>query len=98
MSRTAVAASTSLAALMLIGCAGRPELISADGMLGGCEQPRCVSSQSKDPDHYIEPIRYEGSREAARAALQRRDARSDPASGSENPWHHTSLPSSIRGR
>lgn len=71
MSRTAAAASTSLAALMLVACAGRPQLISADGMLGGCEQPRCVSTQSQDPDRYVEPIRYEGSREAARAALQR---------------------------
>ncbi len=32
------------------------------GQLAACPNtPNCISSQSKDPDHYIEPIAYQGS-------------------------------------
>ena len=34
----------------------------------------------------------------SRRALVRRLARSDPAPGSEKPWHHQSLRSTMRGR
>lgn len=41
-----------------------------DGRLAPCpDSPNCVASQSTDPDHEIEPIRYEGDRDTAREAL-----------------------------
>ncbi|MEO0377614.1 MAG: DUF1499 domain-containing protein [Cyanobacteria bacterium P01_A01_bin.17] len=48
-----------------------PEVIGLqDGQLAPCpDSPNCVASQSADPDHEIEPIRYEGDRDTAREAL-----------------------------
>jgi uncharacterized protein (DUF1499 family) len=71
MSRTAAAASISLAVLLSACGMGKPQLASADGELAPCSASRCVSSLSRDPDYRVEPIAYEGSRESARLALLR---------------------------
>lgn len=58
--------------LLLGACSGRrPETPGVtDGKLAPCpDSPNCVSSQSDDPDHFIEPLHYEGSRETAREKL-----------------------------
>lgn len=57
---------------LLFGCtSGRP---ANPGMTGGrlapCpSSPNCVSSQSLDLRHFIEPLRYEGTRQQARDRL-----------------------------
>ena len=59
--------------LFLFGCSGdRPDRL---GIVGGkfrrCpDSPNCVSSQSGDERHYIEPIPYEGAFVEAREALE----------------------------
>ena len=56
---------------MVVGCSGsRPSQIGVTaGRLSACpDSPNCVSSQSSDKKHAIEPLRYEG---AAESALQR---------------------------
>lgn len=41
-----------------------------DSHLSSCpSSPNCVVSQGADPDHYIEPITYQGDRDSAKAAL-----------------------------
>ena len=53
---------------MVVGCSGsRPSQIGViGGRLSACpESPNCVSSQSNDKRHAIEPLRYEGSAESA---------------------------------
>src|ERR1043166_9424905 len=76
MWRVPIAASISL----LAGCgAGSPTLITRDGALAPCEAPHCVSSLASD-QHFIEPIRYEGSRDSARNALVRLIADTEGAS------------------
>jgi len=62
-----------LLALMVFGCAGKrpdaPEI--AGGKLPACpSSPNCVSSQSDDPDHFIEPITYRTSKAEARDRLK----------------------------
>jgi uncharacterized protein (DUF1499 family) len=58
---------------LLVGaCSGRrPETLGVtDGKFAPCpDSPNCVSSQSDDPDHVIEPLRYEGTPQAAREQL-----------------------------
>jgi uncharacterized protein (DUF1499 family) len=52
---------------MVVGCAsGRPSHIGVTtGRLAACpDSPNCVSSQSSDKMHAIEPLRYEGSAES----------------------------------
>jgi uncharacterized protein (DUF1499 family) len=54
----------------VVGCSGsRPSQIGVTGgRLPACpDSPNCVSSQSSDSGHAIEPLRYEG---AAASALQ----------------------------
>jgi len=54
--------------IFTICCSGkRPSNIGLNkGMLAECPgSPNCVSSQSKDKAHYIDPIVYQGSREEA---------------------------------
>ena len=56
--------------VMMVGCsASRPSQIGVTtGRLAPCpHSPNCVSSQSEDKRHAIEPLRYEG---AAGAAMQ----------------------------
>lgn len=56
----------------LFGCSGgRPANLGAvDGRLPPCpDSPNCVSSQSSDPRQFIEPLRYEGTRQEARDRL-----------------------------
>jgi uncharacterized protein (DUF1499 family) len=58
--------------VMMVGCAGNRH--SQIGVIGGrlaaCpDSPNCVSSQSTDPRHAIDPLRYEGTAEKARALL-----------------------------
>ena len=53
---------------MVVGCAGsRPSQIGVTGgRLAACpNSPNCVSSQSSDKKHAIEPLRYEGSADFA---------------------------------
>ena len=58
--------------LLLGACSGqRPDSLGViDGKLAPCpDSPNCVSSQSDDPDHFIEPLHYEVSLETAREKL-----------------------------
>lgn len=58
--------------VMMVGCSGnRPSQIGVTtGRLAACpETPNCVSSQSTDRRHMIDPLRYEGTVEKARARL-----------------------------
>ncbi|HUP91020.1 MAG TPA: DUF1499 domain-containing protein [Solimonas sp.] len=59
--------------LLLAACGlGKPALITRDGQLAPCNLPHCVSSlMPADSNRYIEPIRYAGTRDAARNALVR---------------------------
>jgi uncharacterized protein (DUF1499 family) len=53
---------------MVVGCSGsRPLQIGVTGgRLSACpDSPNCVSSQSDDKRHAVEPLRYEGSAESA---------------------------------
>lgn len=59
-------------AVMMVGCSGNRH--SQAGMTGGrlaaCpDSPNCVSSQSADPRHAIDPLRYGGTAEKARERL-----------------------------
>ncbi len=59
-------------ALGLSACgAGAPELRSPDGQFAPCAAKRCVSSRAGETGYAVRPITYTGSRDAARAALQR---------------------------
>lgn len=58
--------------VMIVGCAGnRPSQIGVTGgRLAACpDSPNCVSSQSADPRHAIDPLRYEGTAPKARERL-----------------------------
>jgi uncharacterized protein (DUF1499 family) len=58
--------------VLMFGCsAGRPvNLGTTNGNLLPCpDSPNCVSSQSKDKRHFIEPVRYEGDQQWARDRL-----------------------------
>jgi uncharacterized protein (DUF1499 family) len=58
--------------VMMVGCSGsRPSAIGVTaGRLAACpDSPNCVSSQSTDRRHAIDPLRYEGTVEQARERL-----------------------------
>jgi len=58
--------------VMMVGCAGNrhSQMGVIDGRLAACpDLPNCVSSQSTDPRHAIDPLRYEGTAEKARRFL-----------------------------
>jgi uncharacterized protein (DUF1499 family) len=58
--------------VMMLGCSGnRPFQPGVPGgRLAACpDTPNCVSSQSTDRRHAIDPLRYEGTAEAARERL-----------------------------
>ena len=58
--------------VMMVGCsASRPSQIGVTaGRLAPCpDSPNCVSSQSEDKRHAIEPFHYEGTAEAAMQGL-----------------------------
>ena len=58
--------------VLIIGCsAGRPANLGiTNGKLLPCpDSPNCVSSQSQDKKHFIEPIRYEGDKQQSRDRL-----------------------------
>ncbi len=60
--------------LFLFGCSGVPpaNLGARDGQLAPCpETPNCVSSQSMDQEHSIEPLVYSTSNEQALADLKK---------------------------
>ncbi|MGH8460177.1 MAG: DUF1499 domain-containing protein [Stenotrophobium sp.] len=73
MSRTTIVAGLISVALtvMLSACGmGSANLRGPDGKLAFCESgPHCVSSETLNPARYIAPIIYNGSREAAQAAM-----------------------------
>lgn len=73
MSKTTIVVGLiSIAVTALLGgCGmGSANLRGTDGKLAFCEHgPHCVSSESLDPERYIKPIAYNGSREAAHAAM-----------------------------
>jgi uncharacterized protein (DUF1499 family) len=57
---------------MLAQCSeGRPEVLGVtDGKFSDCpNSPNCVSSQSSDKRHFIEPFRYQGALGEARSRL-----------------------------
>jgi uncharacterized protein (DUF1499 family) len=57
--------------ILLPGCVGAvPDLGINNGELAPCPKtPNCVNSQAVGEKHYIQPIRYAGTREDARARL-----------------------------
>jgi uncharacterized protein (DUF1499 family) len=58
--------------MMILGCSAcRPlNLGIIDGKLSPCpDSPNCVSSQSSDKRHFIEPVRYEGTEQMAMERL-----------------------------
>ena len=57
--------------LLLTGCAGTmPDLGINNGELTPCPKtPNCVNSQAVGEKHYIQPIRYAGTRQELRARL-----------------------------
>ena len=57
--------------LLLTGCAGTtPDLGINNGALTPCPKtPNCVNSQAVGEKQYIQPIRYAGTQQAARARL-----------------------------
>ena len=57
--------------IFLPGCVGAvPDLGIDNGKLAPCPKtPNCVNSQAVGEKHYIQPIRYAGTREEARARL-----------------------------
>jgi len=58
--------------LTVVHCSGRKNDMTGifDGKLGPCpDSPNCVSSESEDPSHFIEPLRYTGSQAAAKKIL-----------------------------
>lgn len=77
--RRAIASLTVIALLVVISLAGTSLMSTPpensgpiDGQLRGCPQsPNCVSSQSKDAEHYIEPFEFVGTAEDALARLKR---------------------------
>jgi uncharacterized protein (DUF1499 family) len=61
-----------LCVVMMLGCSsGRPANpdVTNDKLLPCPDSPNCVSSQSPDKRHFIEPIPYEGKRQQARDRL-----------------------------
>ena len=59
-------------AVMMVGCSGNrhAQVGMTGGRLAACPaSPNCVSSQSADPRHAIDPLRYEGTAEKARELL-----------------------------
>lgn len=62
------------ASILIIGCAGgRPANLGVrDGRLAPCpSSPNCVSSQSTDKDHAVEPLPYSSSTPEAIAGLRK---------------------------
>ena len=58
--------------VMMVGCAGNrhSQMGVTGGRLAACpDSPNCVSSQSTDPRHAIDPLRYEGAAQKARERL-----------------------------
>ena len=61
-----------LSSLILLQCSGtRPSVLGVvEGKLPPCPaSPNCVSSQSPDKAHYIDPLRYQGTMAEARQRL-----------------------------
>ena len=61
-----------ISSLILLQCSGtRPSSLGViDGKLSPCpESPNCVSSQTQDKAHYIDPLRYQGTSAEARQRL-----------------------------
>lgn len=59
--------------LLAAGCTGTPPRLGImNGRLVNCpESPNCVSSQATDPEHRIEPFRYDDAREEAKKRLRK---------------------------
>lgn len=58
--------------MMLVSCTGNPDMKIGvgDGALSPCPtSPNCVSTQSADERHRIEPLEYSGSQSEAKAKL-----------------------------
>jgi uncharacterized protein (DUF1499 family) len=58
--------------VMMVGCSGNrhSQMGVTGGRLTACpDSPNCVSSQSADPRHAIDPLRYAGTAEKARELL-----------------------------
>lgn len=60
-----------LSFIFLMGCSGTmPKLGVNSGQLMPCpDKPNCVSSQATDAEHFIEPIHFTGTRQAAQDRL-----------------------------
>ena len=56
---------------LLMGCSGTmPNLGVSNSKLTPCPKtPNCVSSQAQDKEHYIEPIKFEGTQQEAHDRL-----------------------------
>ena len=58
--------------VMMVGCAGNRHSqmgVTGDRLAACPDSPNCVSSQSADPRHAIDPLRYEGTAEKVRKLL-----------------------------
>ena len=65
-------AASLIFTLFIFGCiTARPSTLGVkDGRLSRCpKSPNCVSSQSEDRAHYVEPLEYTGTREEAMKKL-----------------------------
>jgi len=77
MTKSALATGQALSvavSIFLLGCSGVPpaNLGVRDGLLAPCpETPNCVSSQSTDREHAIEPLSYSTSKEEALTDLKK---------------------------
>lgn len=58
------------AGVLLVACASSPRLMPSHGDLSDCSRRACVSSQSRDERHAVEPLRYAGRAHDARNTLR----------------------------
>lgn len=68
-----IRATMAMAAMILMGCSAVSSagIDMAGGGLAPCpDSPNCVSSQSGDPRHHVDPITYTGQRNRARRILE----------------------------
>lgn len=56
--------------ILMVGCSSTEVGRRPEGLAPCPSSPNCVSSQAKDEAHRIEPLTYQGSREAAREKIK----------------------------
>ena len=56
--------------IFMVGCSSTEVGLRPEGLAPCPDSPNCVSSQAEDEAHRIEPLAYQGSREAAREKIK----------------------------